>query len=85
MEASLDLYADVLLNPAFPDKEFNRLKKDQMSRIQREKATPIQMALRVFPQYLYGKDPTQKTKKSYFCTVELIMNPEVSGEFWSFE
>lgn len=56
LDPSLDLYADVLLNPAFPEKEFSRLKKDQLSRIKREKATPIQMALRVFPQYLYGKD-----------------------------
>ncbi len=56
LDPSLDLYADVLLNPAFPAKEFDRLKKDQLSQIQREKATPIQMALRVFPQYLYGKD-----------------------------
>lgn len=56
LDASLDLYADVLLNPAFPAKEFDRLKKDQQSQIKREKATPIQMALRVFPQYLYGKD-----------------------------
>ncbi len=56
IDPSLDLFADVILNPAFPTKEFDRLKKDQLSRIQREKATPIQMALRVFPQYLYGKD-----------------------------
>ncbi len=56
LEPSLDLYADVVLNPAFPEADFNRLKQDQMVRIQREKATPVQMALRVFPVLLYGED-----------------------------
>lgn len=56
LEASLDLYADVILNPAFPEADFNRLKQQIMVGIQREKATPIQMALRVFPGLLYGDD-----------------------------
>ena len=54
-DQSLDLYADVVMNPAFPAKEFDRLKNQRMVQIQREKSTPIQMALRVFPKYLYGE------------------------------
>ncbi|MDX1740718.1 MAG: insulinase family protein, partial [Rhodothermales bacterium] len=53
---SLDLFADVILRPSFPDADFERLKAQQIARIQREKATPIQMALRVFPRLLYGED-----------------------------
>ena len=53
--ASLDLYADVILNPSFPQNELDRLKKQQLAGIQREKATPVQMALRVFPKLLYGE------------------------------
>ncbi|MFH1568722.1 MAG: pitrilysin family protein [Gemmatimonadota bacterium] len=56
LDASLDLFADVVLNPAFPPAEFERLKKQQLAGIQREKATPFQMALRVFPPLLYGTD-----------------------------
>jgi zinc protease len=56
LDPSLDLFADVVLNPTFPESDFNRLKKNQLVAIQREKATPIQMALRVFPGLLYGKD-----------------------------
>jgi zinc protease len=52
---SLDLFADVVLNPAFPETEFSRLKQQQLARIQREKKTPIQMALRVFPGLLFGE------------------------------
>ncbi len=56
LDASLDLYADVILNPAFPEADFNRLKQQQLVGIQREQVTPVQMALRVFPELLYGND-----------------------------
>jgi zinc protease len=52
---SLDLYADVILDPTFAEKEFTRLQKQQLTRIQAEKAQPVQMALRVFPGLLYGE------------------------------
>lgn len=56
IQPSLDLYADVLLRPTFPESELERLRKQQIAGIQREKVTPIQMALRVFPRLLYGQD-----------------------------
>ncbi len=52
---SLDLFADVVLNPTFPDDEIERLRQEQLAEIQSEKSTPIQMALRVFPKLLYGE------------------------------
>ena len=55
LDASLGLFADVILNPSFPPEEFERLRKQQIAGIQREKATPFQMALRVFPPLLYGR------------------------------
>lgn len=56
LDASLDVYADVVLNPAFPEEDFLRLQKQQLASIQREKVTPLSMALRVFPRLLYGED-----------------------------
>ncbi len=56
LDPSLSLFADVILHPSFPEKDFQRLQKMQLAAIQREKVTPIQMALRVFPGLLYGKD-----------------------------
>ncbi|MFD1094351.1 M16 family metallopeptidase [Salegentibacter chungangensis] len=56
LDASLDLFADVILNPSFPQKEFERLKAEQLNDIKREKSQPIAMALRVINPYLYGKD-----------------------------
>jgi zinc protease len=55
LDESLDIYADVILNPIFPESDFQRLKKQQLIGIQQEKVTPIQMALRVFPKYVFGK------------------------------
>jgi zinc protease len=55
LDPSLELFADVVLNPAFPEADFQRLKQQQLIAIQREKVTPTQMALRVFPRLLYGE------------------------------
>lgn len=55
LELSLDLFADVILNPSFPEAEFERLRKQQLAAIQREKTRPMSMALRVFPALLYGQ------------------------------
>lgn len=56
MDSALDIFADVILNPSFPEADFNRLQKQQLAAIQREKVTPIRMALRVMPGILYGHD-----------------------------
>jgi len=54
LDASLALYADVVLNPVFPDSDFKRQQKLQIAAIQREQVTPGLMAQRVFPGLLYG-------------------------------
>ena len=54
LDASLDLFAEVILSPTFPEKEYSRVQKLQLDAIRREKASPTSAALRVFPEYLYG-------------------------------
>src|SRR4029078_3615314 len=54
LDPSLDIFADVILNPAFPPEDLERLKKQQIDAIKREKVQPTSMALRVFPKLLYG-------------------------------
>ncbi|WP_420322676.1 M16 family metallopeptidase [Flagellimonas sp.] len=55
-EASLELFSDVVLNPTFPQAEFDRLKNEQINNIKNEKAQPVAMALRVMNKYMYGED-----------------------------
>jgi zinc protease len=55
LDASLEIYGDVILHPSFPRSDFERLKKQRLAQIQQEKADPVGLALRVFPGLLYGK------------------------------
>jgi zinc protease len=52
---SLDLYADLLLNPTFPDKELERLRGQTLAAIQQEKAQPAGIINRLLPKLLYGE------------------------------
>jgi zinc protease len=54
LDPALALYADVILHPVFPRADFERLRKQRLVQIQREKADPIGMALRVLPRVIYG-------------------------------
>lgn len=55
LDASLEIYADVILNPAFPADELERLRALSISEIRREKTSPMSTALRVFPKLLFGE------------------------------
>jgi len=55
LDASLALYADVILNPSFPEADFERLRAQTLAGIEQEKAQPIALALRIFPKLLYGE------------------------------
>ena len=54
LDASLAVYADVILNPAFKNEELERAKRLQTADIREEKNTPTPMALRILPRLLYG-------------------------------
>ena len=56
LDASLDIFADVILNPAFPAADFDRVQQQRIATIQREKLSPVSMALRTFSGLLYGQD-----------------------------
>jgi zinc protease len=55
MDQALNIYGDLILHPAFPQKEFERLQKTRLAAIKSEKVQPQTMALRVVPGLLYGK------------------------------
>ena len=55
LDASLAIYADVILNPSFADSELERLRRLQLAAIEQEQTTPDSMAFRVFPKLVYGE------------------------------
>lgn len=55
LDKSLEIFTDVLLNPSFPQTDFDRLKKTQLAQIKQEKTSPRMIALRVFPKILFGE------------------------------
>jgi zinc protease len=54
MPKALEVYADVVQHPAFAQNELERLKKNRLAAIAREKTSPTEMGLRVLPQLVYG-------------------------------
>jgi zinc protease len=72
LDASLDILADVALNPSFPQTDFDRLKQETIARIRREKVNPTQMALRVFPPLVYGENHAYGTPLTGSGTEEAV-------------
>ena len=60
-DASLNLFADVLLNPSFPQKDFDRVKKEQLLNIKQEQSRPVTMGIRLLPGLLYGEGHAYNT------------------------
>jgi len=55
LRESLDVFADVVLHPSFPQADFTRLQRQTLARIQQEAVQPVAMALRVMPKLMYGE------------------------------
>jgi zinc protease len=54
LNESMTLYADAILNPAFPAADFERQKRQLLATIQNEKNQATQTAYRVLPKILFG-------------------------------
>jgi zinc protease len=54
LSASIDLWADVILNPVFAQDEIDRLRASWIPSIAQEKAQPLALALRLLPPAIYG-------------------------------
>ena len=54
LDRSVDLFADVILNPSFPRGDFERLQRQALAGIQQESIRPSAMVRRVLPKLMYG-------------------------------
>jgi len=56
LQPSIELFADVVRNPAFSSEELERLRRRWLAAIQREKNDPVDLALRTLPPLIYGAE-----------------------------
>lgn len=54
LKPSLALFADIVRNPAFADKDLQRLRGQWLAGIAQERTQPVSMALRLLPPLVYG-------------------------------
>ncbi len=55
LDDSVALLADIVRNPAFPPEEIERVRKEWLAAIGREKSSPDALASRLLPPLLYGE------------------------------
>ncbi len=69
LDKALELYSDVILNPVFPEKEFNSLRDRSVIGLRQQKANPNAIANTAYNKVLYGTHPygrnnTEETLKA---------------------
>ncbi|HEV7233084.1 MAG TPA: pitrilysin family protein, partial [Sphingorhabdus sp.] len=82
LAASLDLLADVVKNPAFAEKELERIRVQQLTRIKAEMNQPQGIATRTLPPILYGKGHPYggpQTGSGYEQTIAGISKADVTA------
>ena len=63
-EPPLDLTADVLLHPSFPDEELARYKQRTRAQLTQQRANPGFLANEMFAKAIYGDHPGSRTAPS---------------------
>jgi zinc protease len=69
LDGALDIYADVVMNPAFPEKEIESLRGRQLVGLRQQKANPNAVSNVVYNKVLYGdhaygRDNTEQSIKA---------------------
>ena len=80
LRPSLEIFADVIVNPAFPADLVDLEKKRRITQIAQEKASPTQSALRLLPALLYGPEHAYGkpiTGSGFESTVEAITRDDL--------
>ena len=56
LDSALEIYSDVITNPAFPEKELERLRLQRVTALRQQKDSPEAVAGLVFQTVLYGRN-----------------------------
>lgn len=74
LQLSLGLMADIIQNPVFDQNEIDKLRTRWLATIEQEKASPLQLALRLLPPYLYGDGHAYSVPLTGSGTAESILS-----------
>ncbi len=77
----LDLLTDVLMHPAFDQKEIDRLVKATLAEIQRQKDEPSVVANEAYEKAVYGKHPYGRTNEEVAAYLPTLKREDVQ-EFY---
>ena len=72
LQESLDLLAEVVLRPSFPQQELDRLKRLRVAGIQQELAQPFTVGLRLLPGLIFGDGHAYAAPMTGSGTVESV-------------
>ncbi len=72
LDRVLELVADMLMNPSFPDSEIMRVKGETMTELIREEDEPFSVAGWAFQEILYGEHPYGHRADGYQSSVAAI-------------
>lgn len=56
LQPSLNILSDIVLHPSFPDEQFKILQEQRLTQINFEKSNPDDLAGRILPSLIYGKE-----------------------------
>jgi zinc protease len=78
IDKGLEIFADVLMNPAFPEGMIRKQKDEILESIRRENDTPRHIVFREFRKILYKEDhPYSRKTDGYKDTIEKITREEM--------
>jgi zinc protease len=82
LRPSLDVYADVVLHPAFPEDMVALNKRNRIAQIAQEKVQPVGAAIRIVPRLLFGEGHAYGnpgTGSGYEQTVEKLTRADLAA------
>lgn len=82
VEAVVEMAADVLLHPVFPEREIERIRQDRLTEILRQRENPNALATRAFLKAAYGNDhPYGYTELGTEHSLQELAREEIR-QFW---
>jgi len=85
LDATMEIMSDVILNPAFPKDEFDRLQKQTLDGILQRKSNPSTIADQIFAQKLYGEDhPFSRPSGGTESSVKNLGIPDLKKNYETF-